>query len=438
MLPMSINNPQPGSVRLAGASAAFLVGSLAVIIGGATDQLRALLTAPVIVVLGLVVASVLGAGLARKASTSRLIVAAGIAIAYGLLVPVLVGVLIALPLAPFAAAVAVIAWPVTVPSALAWFALIRLDRSRERLATIPVAPAALILATVLLVLRFTQPGTTSSAETGKCVSFPGERIATIAWSPDGAWLGVGSERNGQGIVRVLEQAPGRIIELARGPYVDAASSGVAVGPGGSTTYLVDIQGPSANAEEEGATLWVASPNQVSRPFAELPTPGLSDLIWTPDGIAAVQWADPLTWTETHRLVWVRPSTSAASAFEPIAPDLILDYPALAPFVNPTAMSQMTIKTPSGERIVDWPSDASGEVSVTTDGGFLVFHARALTDDQVDEKYSELVAQATEGGGRVVLVPGEGWTPKIAGGRVAYLTFPAYFDNSVCIKEVAIK
>jgi hypothetical protein len=420
---------------MAGAAAAFLVGSVAVLVGGTTDQLRALLTSPAIVVLGLAVASLLGAALSPRAVGSRWVVAIAIAVAYGLVVPVIVAALIALPLAPIAAMFAPIAWPVTVTAAVAWLALIRWDRTRRRLASVPSVGAATILATVLLALRFTQPNVTASSATGQCVSFPGERIETIAWSPDGAWLGVGSERDGGGIVRVIEQPSGKIIELARGPYVDAASSGVAVGPGGATTYLVNVQGASARPEDEGATLWVASPTDAAHLFAVLPTPGISDLTWTPDGIAAVQWVDPATWTETHRLVWV--GLSAASVFEAIEPEVILEHPVLAPLVMPSAEAAMTIRTPSGEKIVDPPSDASGEISVTIDGRYLVFNARALTEDQVDEKYNHVVAESTVDGGRVVLASEPGWTPKVAAGRVAYLTFPAYPDNSVCVKDAAI-
>jgi hypothetical protein len=353
-------------------------------------------------------------------------------------VPILVAALIALPLAPIAAAFGIVAWPVTVPAALAWLALVRWDRSRVRLGEGPSAPASIILVTLLLLLRFTQPGATASAAAGQCLTFPGERIATIAWSPDGAWLGVGSERDGEGIVRVIDQASGKIFELARGPYVDAASTGVAVGPGGATTYLVNVQGAFAQPDDEGATLWLASPIEAARPFADLPTPGVSDLTWTPDGIAGVQWVDPGTWTLVHRLVWVRPNRGTADAFEPIAPERILDYPVLAPLLSPTPEGPMVVTTPSGDRTIDWPSDASGDVSVTTDGDFLVFHARALTDDGSDEKYSDMVAVSTQDNRRVVVVPGEGWTPKIAAGRVAYLTFPAYPDNRLCVKPVAIE
>jgi WD40 repeat protein len=352
-------------------------------------------------------------------------------------VPILVASLIALPVAPIAAIFATEAWPVTVPAALGWLALMRWDRSRERLGATPSASAAIVLAAALLVLRFTLPSVTVSAVGGSCLAFPGETVRAIAWSPDGDWLGVASELDSAGIVRVIKQDSGKIIELARGPYINAAFSGLAVGPGGVTSYLVDVEGASARPEEQGASVWVASPTAAPRRFADLPTPAVSDLTWTPEGIAAVQHVDTTSWTETHRMVWVKPNPRGAGILDPIASELLLDYPVLAPSVNPWP-AQMTVRTPSGDQTVDYPPDATGDVSVTSDGAFLVFHARALTDDEVDDKHNEVVAESTENGHRSVLVPGDGWTPEVAAGRLAYLTFPAYPNNSVCVKGVAIE
>ena len=434
MLLVSNNNIRDDAWALRGAAAAFLVGSLVVLVGGTTDQLQALLTEPRIVGLGLAVASLLGAGLAQRVAIRRRSEAIRIAVNYGLVVPMLVGALIALPIAPIAALFAIVAWPVTVPAALAWLALIRWDRSRARLGQAPTAAAAVLLATFLLVIRFTQPTSTISAAAGECVTFPGERIAAIALSPDAVWLGVGSERDGVGIVRVIEQSSGKIVELARGPYVDAAGSGVAVGPGGAATYLVNNWGVSPTPEDESAALWLASPSEPARRFADVLTPSLTNLTWTPEGIAAVQRVDPVTWTEMHRLIWVRPNTAIADAFEPIPPAQILEFPALAPLVNSSPETAMQVRTPTGDRSVDWPSDANADLSVTPDGAYIVFPARALTADGV-EKYSDVVAESTENGSRVVLVPGEGRSPQVAAGRVAYLTFPAYTDNRVCAKGV---
>ena len=435
MLLMSNTNPSSGQLRIAGAAAAFLAGSLAVIVGGATDPLRVLLASPVIVGLGLAVASSLGGALGPTVVANGWVRAVGIAAGYGLVVPVIVAVFIALPLAPIAAMFAPVAWPFTLPTAVAWLVLIRWGPSRRGLASVPSVGAATILATVLLALRFTQPNVTASSTTGECVSFPGERISSIAWSADGTWLGVGSVRDGEGTVRVIEQPSGKIFELARGPSVDAAFSGVAVGPDGSTTYLVHVQGSPSRPDDWRASLWVASPTHAARRLTYLPTPGISDLTWTQDGIAAVQWVDPATWTEMHRLVWIRPST--AGAFKAIDPERILEHPVLAPMAKASTEAPMTIRTASGEKVVDPPPDASGEISVTIDGRFVVFHARALTEDQADELYDQVVAQSTVDGGREVLVSEPGWSPKVAAGRVAYLTFPGEPDNRVCVRDVAM-
>lgn len=276
--------------------AAVVAGSIAVILGGISEVSDALVSEPGIVLIGLAVAAGLGGRLGLEVVRGPLVEAIGIAIAYGALVPMLAGAFIALPVAPIAALVGILAWPVTIPAALIWLALIRWDRSRTRLSTIAPAATAIVLSTALLVVHFTQPAVSMSAEAGQCLAFPGENIATIAWSPDGEWLGIGSEGDGGGIVRVIEQDSDKLSELARGPFVDAFA-GVAVGPGGEATYLVHAQ-PATAVEEEGAELWRGSPAGATSRFTALPTPGLGDLTWTPDGIAAVQWVDPLTWTST--------------------------------------------------------------------------------------------------------------------------------------------
>jgi len=33
---------------------------------------------------------------------------------------------------------------------------------------------------------------------------------------------------------------------------------------------------------------------------------------------------------------------------------------------------------------------------------------------------------------------DSWTPKVAAERVAYLTFPAFLNNSVCVEAAALK
>lgn len=418
-----------------GAVAAFIAGAVGVLVGGRIDHLRLLLAEPPIAALGLLVACGTGALLARRVIRARLSTAIAFTLAYGVVVPAVVAAVVALPVAPIAVGLSVLAWPVTIPAALAWLALLRWARSHDRLRSFPIAGLVCAFATVLLALGFTQPATSVSAARAQCLSFPGERIGALAWSPDGEWLGLGSESDAEGIVRVIEWRSGRVIELARGPYIQAASSGIAVGPGGATTYLLDAQGASVLPQDEDWSLWTASPSESSHRLADLPTPALFNLTWTSDGIAAVQTVDPTTWTEVNRLVWVRPDVPVAEALEPIQPERILRQPVLAPLVAQGPGGAMVIRTRGGDRKVAWPTDASGEVSVTGDGAFLVFHARALTADGERELYSHLVAQSTETAKRVVLAEEETWDPHLVARRVAYLTFPAFDGNSVCVKDV---
>jgi hypothetical protein len=144
--------------------------------------------------------------------------------------------------------------------------------------------------------------------------------------------------------------------------------------------------------------------------------------------------DPVTWTETHRLVWVRPNTPVADAFDPIAPGALLRHPVLAPLLDPLPMAPIRIRTPSGDRVIEWPEDALDEASVTADGAFLLLEVLVFTADMDDEAYGRIVAQSTETGQRVVLLEGEGRAPRLAAGRLAYLT-PDYPYNTVCVKAV---
>ena len=72
--------------------------------------------------------------------------------------------------------------------------------------------------------------------------------------------------------------------------------------------------------------------------------------------------------------------------------------------------------------------------MTADGAFLVLEILVFTAEEIDEDYGQIVAQSTETGQRVVLHEGEGRAPKLAAGRLAYLT-PDYPYNTVCVKPV---
>jgi WD40 repeat protein len=435
MIPVS-STKEAKPVAVAGAAAALVAGSAAVLLGGRLASVQPLTTEPLFIGLGLAVAGVLGARLAGPAVRLHPPAAIALALSYGMLVPALVAMFIVLPallVAPIAIGFSVIAWSLTIPAAVGWLALVRLPRARDRLAQGPTATLVVALSAGLLVLRFTQPGMLTSAGGSACLMFPGERIGAIAWSPDGAWLAVGSENGDGGVVRLIEDGTGQIVEVARGPHVEAASAGVAVAPDGTVTYLLAAQGASVRPEDEEWSLWIASPGSPARRLVELPAPAFADLTWTEDGIAAVLWVDPATWTEKHRLVRVMPDGTLESLDEAT----LLEHPVLAPLVSDQPGRDLSITTPRGERTVPWPKDASDNVSVSRDGVYLVYHARALTPDSEDELYSHIVAQSTETGATVVLVDDEGWEPQVAGGKLAYLTFPAGTGNGLCVRDALL-
>lgn len=433
LLVSSMNNGRAGRGSFAGgALVAFVVGVIAVLVGGFDERLRALLAEPILVGLGLVVASILGGALSGKVINVSRTRAVAISLIYGLAVPASVALLIALPVAPIALGFSMLAWPITIPAALAWLVLLRLQARRERGRREARRAVAFGLAVALLAVRFTQPLTSTSAAGAACITFPGERIESLSWSPDGEWLGLASERDAEGIIRLVEQRTGRVVELARGPNV-SVSSGIAVGPGGETTYIVDAQGASVAPEDEEWSAWTASPASAPRRLAYLPTPALFDLTWTPDGVAAVLAVDPTSWSEIHRLVWVRANTLPADSLEPIGPEAAARYPVLSPLLT-AEPKEVNIRVGGEERRVPWPDDAQGDVSVTPDGAYLVFHARKLSADAERELHSHLVAQSTATGDRVVLAEEEAWEARLSTRSVAYLTFPAYEGNSACAKD----
>ena len=428
-----------GRVRRAsfvdGAMVAFVVGVIAVLVGGFDDRLRALLAEPILVGLGLVSASILGGALSGKVINASRTRAIAISLIYGLAVPASVALLIALPVAPIALGFSMLAWPITIPAAFAWLVLLRLQARRERGRREARSALAFVLAVALLAFRFTQPLTSTSAAGATCITFPGERIESLAWSPDGEWLGLASERDAEGIVRLVEERTGRVVELARGPHVSVLS-GIAVGPGGETTYIVDAQGASVAPQDEEWSAWTASPSSAPRRLTYLPTPALFDLTWTPDGIAAVLAVDPTSWSEIHRLVWPRANTSPADALEPIGPETAARYPVLSPLLT-SEPKELNIQVGGEERRVPLPDDAAGDVSVTPDGAYIVFHARKLSADAERELYSHLVSQSTATGDRVVLAEEEAWEARLSTRSVAYLTFPANKGNSACVKGAPI-
>jgi hypothetical protein len=414
-----------------GALLAFVVGVIAVLAGGLDEQLRALLGEPLIVGLGLVTVTILGGALSDKVIEASRTRAVGIALLYGQAVPAIVALLIAFPLAPIAIGFSVLAWPITIPAALGWVALLRLQTQQARGRRALRGAIAVVLAGALLGLRFTQPVTSISAAGAACISFPGERIENLAWSPDGEWLGLASERDdAEGIIRLIEQRTGRVVELARGPHL-SVSSGIAVGPDGVTTYIVDAQGALVPPQDEEWSAWTASPSAAPHRLTYLPTPALFYFTWTPDAVAAVLTVDPTSWSEIHRLVWLRANTPPADSLEHIDPETAARYPVLSPLLT-SEPKELNIQVGGEQRRVPWPDDAAGDVSVTPDGAYLVFHARKLSADD-DELCSHLVAQSTATGDRTVLAQDEAWQARLSTRGIAYLTFPTDEGNMACVK-----
>jgi len=424
----SMKEPKRVAAFVDGAVIAFVVGSVALALGEATQQLRALVEERPLASLGLAIASGLGAVLSNRIVRGDRWQAVAASIAFGVAVPAIVSVVIALPVAPIAIVYSMAAWPITVPAAFAWMVLLRLQARHNSHGSNARRALAVALAAALLFVGFTQPVMTTSAAGAHCIAFPGERTRALAWSPDADWLGLASSQDdGQGVVRVVERTTGRVIELDRGMQVDLLS-GIAVGPGGVTTYLVDDEPGSTNST--GPSIWQASPDLPRRRVLTLPTPALFDLTWTPLGVAAVQRYDVVE-GEVHRLVWLRASSTPGESLERVDAATIARYPVLSLAALPDLSTELTIQVGTERRRVPLPTDALVNATVTDDGRYLVFHVRKVSTDGGRVLYDQVVAQATGTGERVVLADEAGWEPHLSAGHVAYLTFPSDKANSAC-------
>ena len=422
---------------LLGAACAVIAGYLVVFVDGFTGLPGELLSEPAFLAVGLVVAAVGGGLLARRVVQAEMISALFSALLFGFAVPVVTGAIVVLPLAPFGAVAGLDMWPVTVPAGLIWMVAVRsLARHPERPQQSIRVGLAFGLAFVLLLVRYTQTAWVSSSDGTRCVSFPGEEIGSIAWSPDGLWLGIASTRGYDiGIVRVLERPTGRVFDLAAGAGIDSNLAGVAVGPGGITMYL---DAPIESGSEPGptrvdASIMIASPDASPRRFARLPGPAIADLTFTDDGMAGVVWVDPETGeVDVDRPIWIDEGAAAEDRLREITPDEAIRHPVLAPLIRPQADS-MTIRTTSTTRDVRRPN-VHGTFSVTRDGREVLFVA---TDPNNDERRDEVIALSTETGRRQVLVAtDQADDPQIAGGWLAYRT-GVIEAKSACIKPVEL-
>lgn len=157
----------------------------------------------------------------------------------------------------------------------------------------PALAVALLIAAglALLILALRQPQAGFVREDGAtCVHIPGERIEAVAWSPDGAWLGVtSSTSNDEGRIRVVQWEAQAVYDI---PVVDyLATSGVAVGPGGQAVWFEHAAGPEG--EPDASRLLTARPGGAASILAEVDTPAFHQPRWTPDGIIGLAF-DPAT------------------------------------------------------------------------------------------------------------------------------------------------
>jgi hypothetical protein len=421
-----------------GAACAVIAGCLVAFIDGFGGVPGVLLSEPRVVALGLTVAAIGGGLLARRIVDAPLVRALFIALLLGVAVPIVTGAIVVLPFAPFGAVAGREMWPVTVPAGLMWMIAVR------SLARRPAPPRqsirvgiAFSLALVLLLIRYTQPAWVNSSDGTRCLSFPGEEIGSIAWSPDGLWLGIGSSRDfNLGIIRVLERSTGRIFDLAAGTGIDTNLAGVAVGPGGMTAYLdapIEPGGEPGRPTPIHASIVVVSPDSPPRRYAELPGPAIADLTYTEDGIATVVWLDPETGeVDVDRPVWIEEGSTPQDRLREITPDEAIRQPVLAPLMRRQAES-MTIRTPSSKREIPRPV-VDGTFSVTGDGREVLF---VVTDPNSEERRDEVVAMSTVTGRRQILATTEtADDPQIAGGWLAYRT-AVVEAKSACLKPAEL-
>jgi hypothetical protein len=416
---------------LLGAASAVIAGTLVTYIHGFSGLAGELLSEPALVSFGMLFAALGGGILARRAIVGALVDAIGIGLLLGLIVPVGAGG-IAFPLLGVIGAP--VMWPATVPAGVAWVFIVRALADRPARDQVVRIVAALILVIGALGIRYTEPAWISIPDGAGCLSFPREYVGSLAWSPDGAWLAIGSShREAGGIVRLIDPKTERILELVRAPGIDI-ESGLAVGPTGDTAYLqraLDSWGAGPGANDPPWSVMIASPTGAPRQHADLPTAAVQDLTYTRDGIAGVLTWDPETEAGgVDRLVWIDAGTSVTDRLREVTAAEAARHPVLAPMLGPENET-LRIATPIGTRLVQRPN-ASGDVSVTRDGREVVYVLWVPIGETTQD---EVHGVSTETGHhRILAVDHELDDARLAGGWLAYRT-TAYPTNSVCLKAV---
>jgi hypothetical protein len=416
-------------LRWASAVAALIVGAISIAATRAWDVLGPLATMPLFQLLGLGAAVAIAPFLGPRVAVASPATAFVFTLVYGALVPAAVGGLLGillLPLLPIVIGVSMAAWPLTMPAAFAWAALLRWRRSRDRLGSPATAALVGVLALLVVALRFTQPLITRSEGGALCASYPGESIEVIAWSPGGRWLAFAS-RHGytRESIRIVDAESGRIHDLVSGEGV-MATFGMALDDAGQVTYQAPASGAAAPRYAEDLALWVTSARDEPRSIGVVP--GVVMLVGTTAGVAGI--IESTTSGRYERTaVWLR-SGSAGVELVPLTADELAEHPeagiALANFEGSFA-----VRLATGTYKVTWPNDVTYDLSITPDHRHLVFQARHLSDDG-NLDYERLVAQSVETGARTVIREGGGsWGVRVAGGRVASIGYPED-ENRLCV------
>jgi hypothetical protein len=407
------------------------VGATALVVARVLGAVTPFGGMPIIELLGIVYAVLLGAYLAPRVSRLATGPSAYIGAVYGAAAAAAVAATI-MPIPPLvfiALAASAMAWPLAVPAGVAWAVAIRSPQVRGFLGHPIRATIAVVGALALLGWRYTQPLVIGAVDGQLCVSFAGESIQLSSWSPSGRWLAISSNRGYlETHLRILDTDSGRIHAVDVGDGV-LSDLGVAIDDDGAATYQAAVPLPGSPTLENEIRLRVASPSASPTDLGSLPA--LLIVVGTRDG--AVGLLDPSQARGSDSLaVWLRPSDLGVD-FVALTEDEIRKNPgvglALAEYDG-----TFTVELPTGVVEVAMPSDASSQVSITTDHRHLVYQARHVTVDGI-LLYEGLVAQSIATGDRMVLrQDGAAWDARIAGGRVAYLTYPGA-ENRLCVARL---
>jgi hypothetical protein len=411
---------------VAGWSLGLLVGAIAVLAARLAPALNPM-NLPLLLLIGLGWAAFMGAYLGGRVAPASRRAAVGWAIVMGVAVAALTAASV-VPVPPFvlvAIAVSPTAWPVTLPAAAAWVALLRWTKLRtlmERPTGVLVAAA---MSFALLVWRFQAPLVLGSIERELCASYPGERIVATAWSPGGRWLAFASER-GYTVetVRLLDVTTGAISTVDSGSAL-AAGLGLAVDDRGTLSYQVGGV-PIAGSFDTGTALQSAPIGAAAVRVGSLP--GVVTLVGTRDGLVGIV---EIYRPPGRRAAWIRPSERGVELVD-LTPDELARNPeagiALAAYDG-----SFTVQLSTGRRSVPMPVAATSSISITPDHRHLVFVEPVMVNGSATG--FRLVAESLESGERISLVEDRpAFDARIAGGRLAYLGSWGE-ENSLCITRL---